>query len=211
MKTITASDRSALIRLASSLPKGNPERRAILAGLKTARLADIPKAARVFEDSMADLKASAKKLKRLFKQHPMINDDWGQGEAAEELVADTLKAIKKLQENPIILGVYATFGMKNHRKEAGLKTARADDIHDSAVAMRKAVRALFVNAEKLERLFKKYPVLEEHKERGDGFPQRSGEEFEKSLDDIIKVMEREVWPRVRSLETYASGFMFRGE
>lgn len=92
------------------------------AELKTARLADIPKAARVFEDSMADLKASAEKLKRLFKQHPMINDDWGQGEAAEELVTDTLKAIKKLQENPIDLGVYATFGMKNHRKEANQRS-----------------------------------------------------------------------------------------
>jgi hypothetical protein len=32
-RTITAQDRSALIRLASALPKGSPERRAILAGL----------------------------------------------------------------------------------------------------------------------------------------------------------------------------------
>lgn len=34
MKTLAASDRSALIRLASTLPKGSEERRAILAGLK---------------------------------------------------------------------------------------------------------------------------------------------------------------------------------
>ena len=33
MKNLTASDRSALIRLAASLPKGSEERRAILAGL----------------------------------------------------------------------------------------------------------------------------------------------------------------------------------
>lgn len=33
MRKLTASDRSALIRLASSLPKGSEERRAILAGL----------------------------------------------------------------------------------------------------------------------------------------------------------------------------------
>jgi len=32
-RTLTASDRSALIRLASSLPAGSPERKAILAGL----------------------------------------------------------------------------------------------------------------------------------------------------------------------------------
>ena len=37
MKTVTSStDRSALIRIASSLPKGSEERRAILVGLKTA-------------------------------------------------------------------------------------------------------------------------------------------------------------------------------
>ena len=35
-RTLTSSDRSALIRLAASLPKGSEERRAILAGLKTA-------------------------------------------------------------------------------------------------------------------------------------------------------------------------------
>ena len=34
-RTLTAQDRSALIRLASSLPKGSGERRAILAGLSS--------------------------------------------------------------------------------------------------------------------------------------------------------------------------------
>ena len=36
MTKISSSDRSALIRLASSLPAGNPTRKAILAGLKVA-------------------------------------------------------------------------------------------------------------------------------------------------------------------------------
>jgi hypothetical protein len=36
MRTLTASDRSSLIRLASGMPKGDPTRRAIIAGLKTA-------------------------------------------------------------------------------------------------------------------------------------------------------------------------------
>ena len=35
-RSLTASDRSALIRLASTLPKGSKERKAILAGLKEA-------------------------------------------------------------------------------------------------------------------------------------------------------------------------------
>lgn len=34
MRNLTASDRSALIRIASSLPSGSPERKAILAGIK---------------------------------------------------------------------------------------------------------------------------------------------------------------------------------
>jgi hypothetical protein len=34
MRRLTASDRSALIKLASSLPAGSPERKAILAGLR---------------------------------------------------------------------------------------------------------------------------------------------------------------------------------
>ena len=38
MKTLQASDRRSLIRLASSLPKGSENRRAILAGLKKARI-----------------------------------------------------------------------------------------------------------------------------------------------------------------------------
>ena len=36
MNKLSSQDRSALIRLASSLPAGNPNRKAILAGLKTA-------------------------------------------------------------------------------------------------------------------------------------------------------------------------------
>ena len=35
-RRLTASDRSSLIKLASELPKGSKERRAILAGIKTA-------------------------------------------------------------------------------------------------------------------------------------------------------------------------------
>lgn len=33
-RTLTAADRSSLIKLASSMPVGSPERRAILAGLQ---------------------------------------------------------------------------------------------------------------------------------------------------------------------------------
>ena len=51
-RSLTASDRSSLIRLASSLPKGSPERKAILAGLKSKRrprVADLPDAPMGYE------------------------------------------------------------------------------------------------------------------------------------------------------------------
>ena len=41
MKSLTASDRKSLIRLASSLPKGDKSRRAILAGLNKVKVAAI--------------------------------------------------------------------------------------------------------------------------------------------------------------------------
>lgn len=53
-RTLTSSDRSALIRLASTLEKGSPERRAILAGL----------------ERIAMEFASEKALKKYLKEHP---------------------------------------------------------------------------------------------------------------------------------------------
>jgi hypothetical protein len=53
-RSLTASDRSALIRLASGMPKGSPERRAILAGLERVALEF----------------ASEKALKKYLKEHP---------------------------------------------------------------------------------------------------------------------------------------------
>ena len=40
-KTLTASDRKSLIRLASTMEKGSPERRAILAGVRQASLREL--------------------------------------------------------------------------------------------------------------------------------------------------------------------------
>jgi hypothetical protein len=57
MRTLTASDRSALIRLASSLPAGSPERKAILAGLEPRGLAAVSGKATYVNalDNLADL------------------------------------------------------------------------------------------------------------------------------------------------------------
>lgn len=57
MRNLTASDRSALIRLASSLPAGSPERKAILAGLEPRGLAAVSGKATYVNalDNLADL------------------------------------------------------------------------------------------------------------------------------------------------------------
>ena len=60
MKTLTASDCKSLIRLASSLPKGSEDRRAILAGLKIAR--KIPDAFRL------EMEKVLKEVSRMFNQ-----------------------------------------------------------------------------------------------------------------------------------------------
>lgn len=41
-RTLTATDRSTLLKLARSLPKGDETRRAVLAGLKEAGASDVP-------------------------------------------------------------------------------------------------------------------------------------------------------------------------
>jgi hypothetical protein len=69
--TLTASDRSSLIRLASSLPVGSPERKAILAGLKVLE-----------KEERSSIKKKAKSLADL-PDAPMgyewkdVSDEWG--------------------------------------------------------------------------------------------------------------------------------------
>jgi len=67
MKTITASDRSALIRLASSLPKGDSQRKAILAGLSAIDVGS-PKHLDALQNGIKDVKAQIK------RQEQMVTD-----------------------------------------------------------------------------------------------------------------------------------------
>ena len=56
----------------------------------------------------------------------MIVQDNGQSKAAEKLVADTLKAIKKLQDNPIMLSVYADFSLQDRKASKTAGFSRKD-------------------------------------------------------------------------------------
>lgn len=85
MKTLTASDRRSLIRLASTLPKGSKERRAILAGLSKAAMEH----------------ASEEARKKYLKDHPNADpskhtvgdksESKGDGKGRDEPPADAQK------------------------------------------------------------------------------------------------------------------------
>lgn len=79
---ITASDRTSLIRLASSLPKGSPERRVLLAGLKKVSSYLTP------EMEQAALREDAQALAVLL--------DAKYGEAADIILDDNFGEIRKI-------------------------------------------------------------------------------------------------------------------
>lgn len=104
---------------------------------KTAKLTDIPPTAQHFEDSLYELERAARKLKRLFKQHPMIAQDNGQGKTAEKLVSDTLKAVKKLQDYPILLTVYADHHLQNRKASKIAMDSDQRDLYDKVMMVAK--------------------------------------------------------------------------
>ena len=78
-RTLTAADRSALIRLASTLPKGSPERRAILAGLaKVARSVEYRDIGKSFEVTRNAVLNEKRGRKHKLKKGDVIQlVDWG--------------------------------------------------------------------------------------------------------------------------------------
>jgi len=111
MRTLTASDRSSLIRLASGMPKGDPTRRAIIAGLKTAG---------AFEDAVEGKKFKnpetgndvvfgslpADEQKKIRSQWEEKNSDGGGGgeKSWEEEERETNEAIDHINGRAVELG-----------------------------------------------------------------------------------------------------------
>jgi hypothetical protein len=88
-KRLTASDRSSLIRLASGLPKGSEERKAILAGLKKVGMEH----------------ASPEALKKYLKEHPKadkknhtVKKDQGGEKSKGTTLMDAPKGFEKTQK-----------------------------------------------------------------------------------------------------------------
>lgn len=86
MRTLTASDHKALIKLASSLPKGDSARRAILAGLQAVKTA-------------AD---DPKKITSLFIKELIQDSEMTESDAPEKLRSNLEKAIQKSLEEGMV-------------------------------------------------------------------------------------------------------------
>lgn len=89
MRSLTASDRSSLIRLASSLPTGSEERRAIIAGLATAQIQN-----EVADKSAQDKTALPALLSTVGRIRDLIDSYLGAGGNGPEL-ASHLRSMAK--------------------------------------------------------------------------------------------------------------------
>ena len=117
MKTLTASDRKSLIRLASSLPKGSPERRAILAGLKKAA-SPMPEATfwqiiRVYSklspkqraaQALRDIQAFAPDLSKAFAMQDSFVERYN---ILQSRMAREIKATGNRRTNPLLAAAAA--------------------------------------------------------------------------------------------------------
>lgn len=87
MKSLTSSDRRSLIRLASSLPKGNEQRRAILAGLTSAN-----KVAKDWIEKAAGRGISPFQARAVYMQFDYPEEYWHPKELPDDKDIDTEEA-----------------------------------------------------------------------------------------------------------------------
>jgi hypothetical protein len=103
-RTLTASDRSALIRLASTLPVGSGDRRAILAGLRNSTLAmgGHKKAAGPHPLNPRSVRVGAFVYFELAELEYQIIEDMEKGDKyAHSLMRDDGRGINKLKEDAL--------------------------------------------------------------------------------------------------------------
>lgn len=121
MRTLTASDRNTLIKLASELPKGDETRKAILAGLQAVKTAaDDPK------------KITSLFIKELTKDSEMTESD-----VPEKLRSNLEKAIQKSLEEGMALNkktIYDIAFKENKPQFAKFKSFKSLDKAVEAVS-----------------------------------------------------------------------------
>ena len=113
MQRISSQDRSAIIRLASSLPSGSPEKKAILSGL--AKLASLVRAADVETFWVAPMGPVS--LKDGKNRSFNFLDVWGGDKR-------TLTLAKSLENQKMVLIVGASFNPLGHGKTIELRAER---------------------------------------------------------------------------------------
>ena len=96
MHKLTTTDRKSLIRLASELPKGSDERRAILAGLKSATGNKIASAYMLFLKDVEKIEAAMHSARANLSRFPKDQRDFARDmERHLDLVAKALKEIDR--------------------------------------------------------------------------------------------------------------------
>ena len=94
MKNITASDRSALVKLAASLPAGSPERKLVLSKLNKKAYGLTTK--KVYEDHLVDM--SPGDMRKFLRQNSLKDLYPNESDETLQLVADQLeKCISKIE------------------------------------------------------------------------------------------------------------------
>ncbi len=78
--------------------------------------AGLPAALKQLDKELAAVGKTLKATKKLLKRHPVVGDDWGRGEAAEEQVDNLLKALtREYYDAALIFGVYADNAMQDRK------------------------------------------------------------------------------------------------
>lgn len=109
-RSLTAQDRSSLIRLASSLPKGSPERKAILAGLSKV---SSPRSNFEHRALVEDIEGY---LERYFEEAAEKGETLGvRGEIAEEELLDIAVKLTRRPLKVVAQGIYEALAQLAHR------------------------------------------------------------------------------------------------
>ena len=107
-KTLTASDRKSLIRLASSLPAGSPERRAILASLKQVKAtAPGSKTAADFTWGRRVNELKAQFMREVVNEAiAIINGEGGRAKGDVRGVVGVVKGVMDPNNIPVAVGIH---------------------------------------------------------------------------------------------------------
>jgi len=158
-KTITASERSAMIRLAAALPVGSPERRAILAGCE--KLPEGPmrdNCEKKKEEGASDKKAGKGKLPDALKKHqftsednpnPKGNDKDGDGKSGEKKPFESKKKSARVKSKRESMGMMNDLRKKHGDGTTAYYQAVIDEVKAGVIAPSAVVGGGYKNGKKV--------------------------------------------------------------